>query len=425
MGQNENDFNIKCAFCGETNEFTKEEIYNNEKGSEIFREKYCLECNEPLTMKCPSCSNIFNVDANFRKNHLFKVLDTFWNPTPSPLDELIPKTAHHWKEYENQAATLTSETFRLSQKKFLEAIPSLITKLQELDQILTELSQIPEISVLEKASNKVLKGIQMNIEECGSILASVEEETKAVSEKKEKRLKKHVSFLDMQPNFHDFIEKVKKIRDQEISTELDSLKPGLNKVKEYIKQDPTFYRNICPICRKMIFTVNHQIYTMGISDDKLTYVRNLAEYYQQAQPEDSLSYTLKMNVMIHIEKDQIYDFHGDIAFVLQENEIEIIGRDKLREIEYEEEESEEILFDENDPLARVSNKQFSVTKKGNQIILAGMEFDAGRIGIFFKTLDHDIRKEDPEGIAIKSGDSLIIPLTKEANNPNYVEITIQ
>ena len=424
MEQNKMEFTLKCAFCGEANEFTKEELYKSDKGKEIFREKYCLECNEPLTMICPSCSNIFDVEGNFRQNNFFQVLPTFWNPIPSPLDESVPKILQLWKEYENKAISLTSETFRLSQKEFLETIPHLLSQLQVLQQELVNLSKISEILLLEKDYKKLDKGLQKCIEECGSIIASIEDESKAVNEKKEKQLKKHVPFLDILPIFQDYIEKVEKVREKEIGEEIDSLKPGFEKVKDYIKQDPAFYRNICPICQKMIFTINHQIYTMGKLDEKLIYIKNLAEYYKQAQPENSLSLTLKLNVKIHIEKEQIYDFHGDLALVLHENENQIIGRDFLREIEYDEPESEDVLFDENDPLARVSNSQFSIVNKGNQIILTGMKFDNRRVGVFFNSLKHDIRKENPEGISINSGDRIIIPLIQEKDNPNFIEIVL-
>ncbi|WP_371802026.1 hypothetical protein [Candidatus Lokiarchaeum ossiferum] len=424
MGQSKIEFILTCAFCGEMNEFTKEELYESEKGTDTFKEKYCLECNEPLTMICPSCLNIFEVEDNFRTNNFFQVLPTFWNPTPSPLDELIPNILKTWNKYEEQAKYLTSETFRLSQKEFLEAIPNLLSDIKVLKQELISLAKISEVSPLEKDFKKLEKGIQKCTEECGSILASIEDVSKAVNEKKEKQLKKHVPFMDILPNFQEYIEQVKKIREKEIEDEINSLKPGYEKVKNNIKQDPTFYRNICPICQKMIFTINHQVYTMGKSDEKLSHIRNLAEYYQQSQPKSTFTRTLMLNIKIHIEKDQLYEFHGDLALVLHENENQVIGRDLLREIEYIEPESEEILFDENDPLARVSNSQFSIQKKGDQIILTGMKFDDRRVGVFFNSMKHDIRKENPDGIQINSGDQIFIPLIQEKDNPNYIEISI-
>ncbi|MHA1719021.1 MAG: hypothetical protein ACTSWX_12295 [Promethearchaeota archaeon] len=422
-------FKIRCSFCGELNEFLKEELYDIKDGKEQFREKFCLECGEPLVLKCPVCNHNFLLNVNFDKNHFFKVLNSFWDPTPSPLDNLIPKIKKSLSNYEKLANMLTSDKFRLNREEFLSSIPEIEKKLEGLKEIFNQFGSYLKTQELEKNFKKTDKEIVSLSEEITSILKDIDEGKKNeipywINEKKEKKLLKHVPFLDFYKSFQLFINLINQIRDKEIELEQEALKPGFNKIQGYIMQDPEFYRAICPVCNVNIYNITHQIYIQNKKDNKLQFIRNIAKINENST-EISDTETIRFDVIVNIEKGIKYSFHGQLVLLLHEDTPYKIGRDLIREIDYQEAASQDILFDEDDPLARVSNSQLTLTKKNDQIILKGMDYDERRIGTFLNTIEHDIRIMDPDGVQIQPGSTIFIPLVKEINNFNQIKLILK
>jgi hypothetical protein len=327
-------------------------------------------------------------------------------------------------DFYSQAKTLTPETFRLSQREFLDLIPKLHKQLKLIQGSVIEFFNVPSIRPLEKQFKKLSKEIQRSVDECIAIQESIEPDTKAVNERKEKQLKKHIPFLDFKETMEKFQKSILEIRSKEINDDKNALKPGFDKIKEYIKQDPEFYRSICPICNMYIIVIKHQVYKYDVKEKKIKFITNLAQFYQQEDQSEATTKTIKMRVKIHIEKEKISEFNGQLTLLLHDGEKEKIGRDLIREVEYDEYESEELLFDENDPLARISNSQMSLEKKGDQVILQGMKYDEKRVGTFLNSNEFDIRVKDPDGVEIHSGDIIIIPLINEADNPNQITLSI-
>ena len=422
-------FKIRCSFCGELNELLKEDLYDITNGKEQFRQRFCLDCGEPLISNCPNCNHNFLLGINFEKNHFFKVLDSFWDPTPSPLDNLIPNIQESLKIYKNLANTLTSDDFRLNRKEFLSKIPEIKEKLENVMEILEKFQPFLITQELDKNHHKVVKEILSIIDEMVNILNDIEEGKGNdipfwINEKREKKLLKHVPFLDFYDIIGKFIDLDKHIRENEIKLEQDSLKPGFNKIEKYIRQDPEFYRAICPVCNTTIYHITHKVYIQNKMDNKLHFVKKIPKASEN-DSEISNTKTIRLDVIVNIEKSIKYSFHGQLVFLLHENTPYKIGRDILRDIDYDENASQEILFDEDDPLARVSNSQLTLTKKGDKIILEGMKYDEGRIGTFLNTIDDDIRIKDPDGIEIQPGSTIFIPLVKEINNFNQIKIILK
>ncbi len=366
---------------------------------------------------------------NFEKNHFFKVLDSFWEPTPSLLDSLIPNIQENLKIYKNLANTLTSDDFRLNRKEFLSKIPEIIKKLENVKEILEKFQPHLSTQELDKNYKRVNKEILSILDDIASILNDIEEGKGNdipywINEKREKKLLKNVPFLDYYDYMDKFIDLIRQIRENEIKLEQESLKPGYNKIEKFIQQDPEFYRAICPVCNTTIYHITHQVYIQNKIDNKLKFVGEISKAIER-DTEISDTRTIRLDVIVNIEKSIKYSFHGQLVLLLHENSPYKIGRDLLRDIDYDENASQEILFDEDDPLARVSNNQLTLTKKGDKIILQGMKYDEGRVGTFLNTIDDDIRIKDPNGIEIQPGSSIFIPLVKEINNFNQIKIIIK
>ena len=421
-------FKIWCSFCGDLNEYLKDDLYDIINGKEQFRKKYCVECGEPLVLNCPNCNHKFLLGTNFENNHFFKVLDSFWDPTPSLLDNLIPNTQETLKIYKNLANTLTSDYFRLSRKEFLSKMPEIKEKLRNVKNISDKFQPFLSTPELDKNYKRVNKEILSILDDITSILNDIEEGKGNdipywINEKREKKLLKQVPFLDFYDIMVNFIDLIKQIRENEIILEQESFKPGYNKIKPYIQQDPEFYRAICPVCNTTIYHITHQVYIQNKIDNKLKFIEEISKANEK-EAESSDTRTIRLNVNVNIEKSIKYSFHGQLILLLHENTPYKIGRDLLRDIDYEENASQEILFDEADPLARVSNSQFTLTKKGNNIVLEGMKYDEGRVGTFLNTINDDIRIKDPNGIEIQPGSTIFIPLVKESNNFNQIKLIL-
>ncbi len=324
---------------------------------------------------------------------------------------------------------LTSDKFRLNREEFLSSIPEIEKKLEDLKEKFNQFGSYLKTQELEKNYKKTDKEIQSLSEEISSILKDIDEGKKNeipywINEKKEKKLLKHVPFLDFFKSIQLFINLINQIRDKEIELEQEALKPGFNKIQGYIMQDPEFYRAICPVCNINIYNITHQIYIQNKKDNKLQFIRNIAKIDENST-EISDTETVRFDVIVNIEKGIKYSFHGQLVLLLHEDTPYKIGRDLIREIDYQEAASQDILFDEDDPLARVSNSQLTLTKKNDQIILKGMDYDERRIGTFLNTIEHDIRIMDPDGVQIQPGSTIFIPLVKEINNFNQIKLILK
>jgi hypothetical protein len=417
---------LRCQFCGVIHDFSKEDLYDTlEDGKEVFREKFCTKCGEPLTLTCPNCNRGHRLDINFDKNNFFQILDTFWDPDESPLDKIIPALKAAFSVYLKRADDVTPSKFRDSQKDFLIHIPNLREDLEKIIELLNEIKKLRSIANLwESEYKKLAKGIDKSLNECKEIQNSILPESHHVNDKKEKQLKKQVPFLEIEKDFSRFLVDIQKIRDIEIKQQQDALKPGYEKIKTYLKQDPEFYRSICPVCNAKIFNINRQLYLLSLNDNQLQFVKNLPKYYIEKKSMDTGSKTVRFDILIHIEKGKVYDFHGQIALLLtDDDDPQPVGRNIIRdEADYDENEAQDILFDEDDPLARISRAQFTLEKNGNEVKLLAQEYNENRPGTYLNSMEYDIRKKDESGLILQSGNKIIIPLTKEINNPNRIEM---
>lgn len=418
------EFHLKCAFCCELNVFEKSEIYIVAEKGEKLREKFCIHCGEPLIIKCANCANTFSLRENLDKFPLFRVSESFWDPKTSKVDIYIPEIQQKLENYENLAKEMREQDFLLHQLKFIENLPILNQKLEDFEQIFELMIQHPSLSQLMKDATKIQKMIKKVKEEIFDVLANLDSNTKAVNEKKAKQLKKHIIFLDFISDVNNYLLAALDIRKEEIQQEKDALKPGFEKIIDHIKYDPSFYRIICPICNETTYYIHKSVYLWDKNSQKLNFSEKLPVISEDSTKNQSNTRMVSLNVKITIVTTQNYEITGQLKFVLGDQQQEFIGRNTLRDIDFLEPESESLLFDEKDPLGWVSRKQFSLTHSGPNIILKGMEYDQRRVGTYLNDFSNDIRKNFPEGISIKTGDKILVPLINEPENPNKIEIEV-
>ncbi|MHA1519372.1 MAG: hypothetical protein ACTSVZ_00910 [Promethearchaeota archaeon] len=423
MKQIDSDFSIKCAFCGKLNLFSKEEIYISSLDQEKFREKYCLHCGEPIIVQCPSCITTFSLQENLLKNPFFQVANSFWDPVHSDIDNLILELDQKVKNYSIVAEKLKGQDFLLRQQEFLEKLP----KLKELSTIVLNvvktITKHPSAGPKSKMGNRLLKEILKILEEIDEIHQNLDPVNEAVNEKKAKQLKKHVIFLDFIPLLNDYRISIQQIRNSEIHAEKEALKPGYEKIMNHITYDPQHYQIVCPSCNEKTFFIQKKVYQWDRNKKDLIFVKNLPIISEKIE-QTSSGTQITLTTTLHISSGKEAKFHGTLKLNLQDGQIEIIGRDIIRDIEYSEPESDNILYDEKNPLGRVSNKQFQLEKRGTDIVIKGMEYDSRRLGTFLNGRENDIRLNQPDGVIVQRGDKLIIPLINEPNNPNFIEIVI-
>lgn len=416
---------IKCAFCGELNLFSKGEIYGTDQKGEKLKEKFCTYCGEPLIVKCEVCNTTFSLTENLQNNPVVKEADSFWTPLKSPIDDLIPKLEENLENFKNIAGNLKEQDFILRQKDFLENLKPLKDKADSLRPPIIELSKLENLSHFSKDFSKVLKQIDNIQTEIEDIESNIDPEFKAVKEKKAKQLKKHVIFLDIVPEIEDLIQNIQELRKLEITKEKEGLAPGFNKIFSNLAYDPSFYRIICPNCNTITYFIQKQLYKWDKTQNRLQFIKELPRLTSDDNPDTGGFVNLTLNVHIHLEFPKIYDLHGNTRLVLDSDSEETIGRDFLREIDYDEPESESVLYDSKDPLGWISRKQFSLLYKDNAVFIKAMSYDARRVGTFLNDLSTDIRLVHPDGVKINSGDKVLIPLVNEKNNPNLVSISFE
>jgi hypothetical protein len=417
-------FILKCHFCGIDNEYMKEDIYDSSEDTEVFKQKYCLSCGEPLIFQCPNCKTTFRLDLVFEKDSSPKELDSFWEPTFTKVDELIPFLEEQLKKFESLMKECTPQKFRANQKLFLEKISDLKIEILDINNIIANLQNTVRESNLNKLEKQVNESIQENLDEIKDIFENIEPEFNLVNLKKEKRIKKKgLPFPNMIDPIHDYIQKIKMIRHKQIQTEKQELKPGYKKFKKHFKIDPGFYRIKCPKCNLKIYNIDHQIYSMENKEDQLKFIRKTKSYYdihEKEQKINSLTKSIQFKVTIDLYKQKEFHFHGKLGLVLHKNEPYIIGRDIIRDVEYREPTSMKELYNEDDPLGRVSNSQITLELRNKGLHLQAKTYDERRVGTYLNSKDHDIRSKNPEGLYLSKGDCIIIPLIKEDSLKNKI-----
>ncbi|MHA1775886.1 MAG: hypothetical protein DRO88_03725 [Promethearchaeia archaeon] len=431
-------FSLKCAFCGSINCFSKDELYDTAQKGEKLKEKFCIFCGEPLIVKCGICNTTFYLFDNLQNHPIIKVASSFWAPEKSKIDELLPEIRDKFFDYQNFARkNLKEQDFILRQKEFLENLAPLKKKIQSLRFSISNLANLENLSQFSKDFSSVLKNIDKINAEIEDIVRNIEPvknrdlegnndpENNAVNEKKAKQLKKHVIFLDIVPEIEKILLNVQELRDLEIIKEKEGLNPGYKKIFSHLTYDPSFYRIICPNCNTPTFYIQKQLYRLNQAQNQLQYIEQLPILSDENQQDSSGLIYLTLIVHIHLEIPQTYDLNGRFRLILDPNTEEIIGRNFLREIDYEEPISDKVLYDNKDPLGRISSKQFSLKVQNNGVVLQAMQYDARRVGTFLNDFTTDIRTAFPDGVTLHTGDKILIPLINEPNNPNIASITFE
>ena len=49
MGNSNETFTLQCAFCGDINEYSEEDLYEDSaNGKRVYRDKFCGKCGESI-----------------------------------------------------------------------------------------------------------------------------------------------------------------------------------------------------------------------------------------------------------------------------------------------------------------------------------------------------------------------------------------
>lgn len=426
MPNEEIQFTIRCAFCGVNNTYTKDELFDRTApGAEVYREKYCLECGENITFICPVCNRGFPMDLRLREDNPVKIMPSFWEPLHSFTDDFIPLLESKFGEYWQIAEKLSAEFLRSMQSEFLKLCPELKGKLESLEKSFNQPVDPVFQKALENESKEIRKSIKKIFEELADIQENIIPETKLLKEKKEQSLRKHIPFREIIEPFQVFLTKLKSLRKDQIQRELDALKPGAEKVKDYICNDITFFKTHCPVCASHFYFLDRQIFLVDKNTHQLKFLKALSSQQntQKVGGMNCVSVRIDITVLLVTEKSKT--LHGVLRLNLNEGQPEVIGRNLIREAEYQESDVEQYLYGEDDPFKFISNSQLTLMKQGKEIVLKGKDYDPDRPGTFLGSMNTDIRQQYPNGVAIKSGDIIIIPLTNEADNSNKIELRIE
>ncbi len=422
---NQNDlYTIKCYFCGFSNEFTLDEIADSSQSALLFREKFCLECGAPLLFPCPKCKTKFRLDHNFKQTYSIEELPSFWNPKEQSIDKIIPEMGEYKRKYKEKAIALTAHEFRANQKKFLENLTPFQQFISEMKHFFENLP-VENLSSNKKLSGRLKTKLTEIEGEIQDIFDHIDPEIKLVDLKKEKQIKKHgFHFNELIQVLDEFIDFHKNHRQADINAEIEELRPGLQKLRNHFKVSPDFFRLVCPKCNTNIYSINHQIYVDDSSQKRLIYIETMsANPKPKGISSDLEGVSLTFDVNIDIYKQQHFLFHGELSLALTQKKPYIFGRNVIREVEYTPNTSEDVLFNEDDPLARVSNSQITLTAQKEGILLIPMMYDDRRVGTYYNSFDYDIRIQSPNGIYLKKGDVIIIPLISENEIHNFIKLT--
>jgi len=433
MSSSDQKHEIKCAFCGKIHSFSSNELYEtNQENEKKIIQKFCIECGEPLVKYCPNCDTGIFLYPNLQENKEFKIDKTFNEPTPSDLDELLPKIKNKFDEFKKNAAKLNPDVFRTQQPQYLEYNEIALEHLKELNTMVDEIykvsQKIPSLDI-EDLVKDVTKDIQKSLDRCRDVKESIIEEKGFVEDKIHKKLmKKPLKVLFWEEDFVAFWDYIREFRDKEIKEELDSYKPGMERVKNYLLFNPNDYRFVCPRCKTKVYSIEKNDFVFGKKNKDYEDTYNLTDMIdtEDIPEEEEFSDTFSFNILINVSKPggDKYQINGKMKFVLNEGEEKVVGRNYIREIPYQEPIADEILFNsEDDILKMVSRTQMSFYQENNILKAKGMEYDSRRIGTYYNDMSNDIRQIYPDGQKFKKGDTIIIPITGEENNENRIEIT--
>lgn len=414
---------VKCHFCGKVNEFTTNEISTGYPNNPTFKEKYCLECGAPLLFKCPRCNTVFRLDHNFQTYFKKEVLNSYWEPRTKKIDTLIPDLQILVNNYKEFVEELTLNEFRANQKQFLNKLDTLAERTEKIQNFLRNTPKNFFSPEAHKLDSKISKTLQEITEDISEIQQHIDPQNHLVDLKKEKQIKKKgFSFADVIPKLEKLLLRNRNTRKEEIREELAQLKPGLEKYKNHFKVDPQFFEMICPTCQVHLYSIQESIYLLNTSK-KLEFLTSMPLTISENSKEQQLGGAMiKFDVTVNILTQKAKQFNGQFAITLLHGEPFTFGRNFIREVEYTGEGTENILFNEVDPLARVSNSQITLLKTNEGIVVKPMAYDERRVGLYYNSLAHDLRIKNPEGILLKSDDLIIIPLISKDNIHNQIKL---
>ena len=151
----------------------------------------------------------------------------------------------------------------------------------------------------------------------------------------------------------------------------------------------------------------------------------LVGFASESVPQQSLSLRVIVGITIYLTKESHQQFHGQLILNISEGNPESLGRNVIREGRISRTRAFSVLTAEDDPLKYISNTQSPLEKHGSDPSIKGKEYDADRPGIYLNSLEDDIRTSYTSGVAVRSTDKILIPLTIEIDNINVIELQFQ
>ena len=150
---------------------------------------------------------------------------------------------------------------------FCRGIPDLQIKLNALDAPLNILIYSATEKIFDKDLKENRKNVKKLIEDTKDIFANIDRKTCTINEKKEKELRKHIPFPDINANIQAFIKKLQTFRTEQNRKEIEALKPGSEKIKDSFSIRSKFFQINMPdlLCNfmdsiiKFIFLTKKQI----------------------------------------------------------------------------------------------------------------------------------------------------------------------
>ena len=200
------------------------------------------------------------MEEGLLKSNPFKVLPSYNDPIHSELDDYIPLLETDLENYKDISEKLDANFMHSHLADFCRAIPDLQIKLNALDARLNTSIDPATEKIFDKDLKENRKNVKKLIENTKDIFANIDRKTCTINEKKEKELRKHIPFPDINANIQAFIKKLQTFRTEQNRKEIEALKPGFEKIKDHLQFDPNFFRLICPICSAQVYGFNHQIY---------------------------------------------------------------------------------------------------------------------------------------------------------------------
>ena len=426
------EITINCAFCGAHVEGDKDTFYQTSSdGKQTLKNKYCTVCGEPLIKFCPNCSTGIFIEKNLCEHEPVRVDEGYWKPTPSLLDTHIPKLIKGIDQLFLKKINLTAVKFQSNQSEFITNLGPIREMMRANIDLIDQIITIKKIS--ENIINKgkiQMKSLEKSIDDIKEVQNNVESETKLLDGRLAKKMRKSgLDIMAWEKDVKDFITQCQILRRNQIDTETNSLKPGYNRILNHILYDKTFFKLNCPKCHTQIYSINEKDFFVDSSKKQVKNYNNLSDFFPNGSKTSSSTQSTKNEILLTITlfltiSDEKYNFHAKERLILHNDNEKIIGRDTILDLNYDESEAEDVLFDEQNIFRMVSRSQLKIFKKNEKVYVQGMQYDERRIGTFLNTLENDIRKASPQGADFTSGNTLIIPLTFEKDNQNRIEIQL-